>query len=76
MCCSDCHAAQRICPQTLTFLDKADLSPKIETLKTTSEKSSEAEELFSFRCTFTIIPKLVAREISVSEPVLLELQTL
>lgn len=73
MCCSDCYAAQRICPQTLTFLDKADLSPKIETLKATSEKSSEAEELFSFRCTFSIVPRLMAQEISVSEPVFLEL---
>lgn len=48
VCCSDCYAAQLISPQTLIFLDKADLAPEIETLKTTSEKTSEAEEPFSF----------------------------
>lgn len=48
MCCSDCYAAQLICPQTLIFLDNADLAPEIETLKTTSEQTSEAEEPFSF----------------------------
>lgn len=59
VCCSDSYAAQHICPQTLTFLDKAYFSPEIETLKTTSENSWEPEELFSFRYAFTIVPRLV-----------------
>lgn len=48
VCCSDCYAAQLVCLQPLTFLDNASFSPEIETLKTTSQDSSEAEELFSF----------------------------
>lgn len=46
--CAAVIVMQLICPQTLIFLDKADLAPEIETLKTTSEKTSEAEEPFSF----------------------------
>lgn len=55
----DCYAAQHVFPQTLTFPDKASFSPEIETPKTTSESSFEAEELFSFDCTFSIKPRLV-----------------
>lgn len=59
VCCSDCYAAQCLCLQTPTFLDKASFSFEIETLKTTSQNSSKAEELLSFHCTFSIVPRLV-----------------
>lgn len=59
VCRSDCYAAQLVCLQPLTFLDNASFSPEIEILKTTSQNSSEAEELFSFHCTFSIVSGLV-----------------
>lgn len=76
VCCSDCYAAQLVCLQPLTFLDNASFPSEIEVLKTTSQNSPEAEKLFSFHCTFSVVPRLVSKnalEILVSKPVFLEL---